>query len=144
FLSMISLGLAVVLGALIGILQILFRNRVEARRLAMVGGAEIETGVPEVAEEQHYEPETYRSLFMSLIGYLLLVDTIGKLVPKAYIYFFGEDPREAESVEEDDSEVEPTMIPFGPYLAAGALITMFFSGPLTKVVMNYWNSMMGP
>lgn len=129
----ISFGLAVILGAVVGILALWIGNRKKAENQAE----------PEQDEEDDYEPESIGSLIKSLFGYLLLADIIGMFIPKVYMWWFGEDPRHIELADED-FEVEPTMIPFGPSLAGGAVLAMLMSAPLTKLVMDYWNSIVGP
>ncbi len=126
----ISFGLAVILGAVLGIVALKFRSSEPEK-------------VGEEVDEEEYEPESIGSLIKSLFGYLLLADIIGMFIPKVYIWWFGEDPRHIE-VADDDFEVEPTMIPFGPSLAGGAILAMLLSAPLTKVVMDYWNGIVGP
>jgi leader peptidase (prepilin peptidase)/N-methyltransferase len=114
--AVVSFGLAVTLGAVLGVAQILaFRGK----------------GEPEGQEEEgeFLPPESYGSLFKSLVGYLLLFDVIGLFFPKFYISYFGEDP--FEPVGDDDGfEVERTMIPFGPYLALGAIVGTIFETQL--------------
>lgn len=152
-LSGISFGLAVILGAVFGIVQIAVRPAMEKRaaeKKAALEAAGDEPGekgseplvVPE-EEEEDYVPESIPSLLKSLVGYLLLMDVVGLIWPKVYEFWFGEDPTAAESID-DDFEVETTMIPFGPYLAVGALLAIFLSGPLTRLVMDYWESVVGP
>ncbi len=120
----ISFGLAVVLGAVLGIAQILFRRK------------------PAVAEEpedgEYLPPESFGSLFKSLAGYLLLFDVIGLFFPKFYISYFGEDPFAPVGLDEDDVDVEKTMIPFGPYLALGAIVATIFEAQLKSGFHAYW------
>lgn len=128
--SLISFGVAVVLGAVIGIVQIL------ARRRTSVGTAEEE-------DDEPYVPESIGSLCKSLIGYLLLIDIIGLVWPRLYEKWFGENPYAVEEFEEEP-EVELTMIPFGPYLAMGALGLVLFEGPLRRFVDDYLKQMLQP
>ena len=60
---------------------------------------------------------------------------IGLFAPKLYIAWFGEDPFTPVQ-EMEDFEIEATMIPFGPYLALGAIIATVFQGPL----VGGWNA----
>ena len=158
----ISFVLAVALGAVFGIVIIALRPMLErkaeerkaakeaeaaaARAQAVAEGEEVTepVSVPvDEDEDEDYEPESIPSLLKSLVGYLLLMDIFGLFKPAIYKYWFGEDPTESESIDED-FEVEPTMIPFGPYLAVGALLAIFFSEPLMGLVINYWESVVGP
>ena len=120
--AVVSFGLAVVLGAVLGIVQILVRRN-----------------EPEpVGEEdgEPYVPESYGSLFKSLVGYVLCLDVVGLFFPKFYMAYFGEDPFAPVGLEED-VEVERTMIPFGPYLALGAIVATVFEGQLRGGIDAY-------
>ena len=121
--ALISFGLAVVLGAVLGLVQVLAR-----RGPPKVGsGAKGDTETAD--EEEFYEPESIGSLLFSGLGYLLGIDVIGLFIPKLYMAWFHESPY--IGVEEwDDVEVENTMIPFGPYLALGAIIATVFSATI--------------
>ncbi len=126
--ALISFGLAVVLGAVLGIVMILVRNRKQV--------AEQEE------DDEPYVPESIGSLVKSLFGYLLCIDIIGLAFPKLYEMWFDENPYEVDQFEEEP-EVEMTMIPFGPYLAAGALGVVLFPGPLNELVRLYLKQMLG-
>jgi leader peptidase (prepilin peptidase)/N-methyltransferase len=138
-LAMISFGLAIILGAFFGVGIILYRRWQDGKG----GGGEENGGMQDEHDEEPYVPESIGSLVKSLFGYLLLMDIVGLFIPKIYLWWFGEDPSESEAIDED-FKVEPTMIPFGPYLAGGALLAMFFSEPLIGLVMDYWKNMVGP
>ncbi len=129
FNAFLSFGLAIVLGAVLGIVQILARRKQD---------------VPEEAEveEEHEEPETIGSLFICGIGYVLCIDAIGLIWTKLYEKWFGENPYSVEEFE-DEPEVELTMIPFGPYLAAGALGVILFEKPLHALVEAYVRQITG-
>ncbi len=118
-----SFAIAVALGAVFGVLMLLLRRR---------------KPTPDEADEDEgpYEPESIGSLLFSGLGYVLCVDIIGLFIPKLYEWWFKENPRATEEIE-DQPEVEPTMIPFGPYLAAGALVTMLFAGPINQAMEAY-------
>jgi len=128
--ALISFGLAVVLGAVLGIVQVL------ARRLSRQ-----DEHVDE-EEEGPMEPESISSLLKCGLGYLLCIDIIGLYWVSLYERWFGENPRAIEELEEEP-EVELTMIPFGPYLAAGALAALLFNGPIMSGVNRYWLYMTG-
>lgn len=126
----VSFALAVALGAVIGLVQILARGRHAAS-----GGDE--------EEDEPYVPESVGSLFKSGIGYLLCLDVIGLAFPKFYESWFGENPYSMESVEDEASEISFTMIPFGPYLAAGALISALMEPMFMEWVNRYWSFVTG-
>jgi leader peptidase (prepilin peptidase)/N-methyltransferase len=110
--ALVSFALAVVLGALFGIFVVVYR-----RFKAVKEEEEEDDGTP-------YQPESLGSLFKCGLGYLLAFDAIGLAAPKFYENWFGENPYAVEDIEGDPG-VELTMIPFGPYLAAGALVALF-------------------
>lgn len=128
--ALMSFAMAVALGAVLGAVQILVRARSGSKQ---GDGGEQE----EDEEDQNYQPESIGSIVKCGIGYVLCFDIIGLLIPKFYESWFGENPYAVESVEEE-SEVETTMIPFGPYLALGAIAAALFEGPLRAVVSSYW------
>lgn len=128
--ALMSFAMAVALGAVLGAVQILVRARTDSKH---GDGGEQE----EDEDDQNYRPESIGSIVKCGIGYVLCFDIIGLFIPKFYESWFGENPYAVESVEEE-SEVETTMIPFGPYLALGAIAAALFEGPLRAVVSSYW------
>jgi leader peptidase (prepilin peptidase) / N-methyltransferase len=118
----LSFGMAVALGAVIGVIQVMVYRKKPAP--------------PEVDDEAPYEPESISSLLKCGLGYVLCMDIVGLIQPKVYEWWFGENPYSMEEFEEEP-EVEHTMIPFGPYLAAGALAVMLFAPQLKMLVDLY-------
>ncbi len=133
----ISFGLAVFLGAVGGI-GIMIARVIMSKRAADQKGP----GDEAEPDEEPYVPESLGSLLWCGLGYLLCIDVIGLFIPKFYEWWFAENPYAYEDVE-DDPQVELTMIPFGPYLAAGALGAMLFAAPLNAAVLDYWRTTIG-
>ncbi|MBX3111878.1 MAG: prepilin peptidase [Fimbriimonadaceae bacterium] len=130
-----SFAIAVVLGAVLGVVMILVRRQVEAKRAAE-RAANGETTTEDEDDDGPYEPESLGSLLFCGLGYVLCVDVVGLFFPRLYEWWFKENPRSTEEIV-DQPEVEPTMIPFGPYLAAGALVAMVFAGTLQQAMEAY-------
>lgn len=126
----VSFGLAVALGAVLGVAQIIIRR----------GPPELKSQeeAEEQSEEEEYKPESIGSLLFCGLGYLLGIDIIGLFIPKLYIAWFKESPY-IGAEEWEDFPVEHTMIPFGPYLALGAIFAAVFSTQLLNGVNAYLN-----
>ena len=122
--------MAVALGAVIGGGIVLLR-----KLGAIKEGSGEQTGGSEV-EEEEYLPESIGSLLKCGVGYLLCMDVVGLVFPKLYEWWFAENPYSVEEFEEDP-QVELTMIPFGPYLAVGALTAVLFGPQLKQLVDSY-------
>lgn len=124
--ALMGFGLAVALGAVLGVVQVLFRAR-----------GEEDSSEDEAAEEEEYEePESIGSLLKCGLGYLILIDIVGLFAPKLYESWFGE-PAFMPLEEVEDFPIERTMIPFGPYLALGAIVATVFQAELRRGVDAY-------
>ncbi|MFM9872087.1 MAG: prepilin peptidase [Fimbriimonadaceae bacterium] len=143
----LSFGMAVALGAVIGGLQVALLRSKPAKATDHAPKHEVQGGSAEDAQgdikkaiepdiDEHYEPESISSLLKCGLGYLLCMDIFGLVRPKVYEWWFGENPYSIEEFEEEP-EVEHTMIPFGPFLAAGALAVMLFAPQLQLLVDSY-------
>lgn len=127
----ISFALAVAMGAVFGVIFALVRNKRRAART-----------VEEDQDDGEYHPESLGSLLKCGLGYVLCIDVIGLVWPKLYEKWFGENPYSVEEFEENP-EVEMSEIPFGPYLAAGALCVVLFGEQLREYTEAYFASFMG-
>ncbi len=125
----ISFGLSVVVGAVFGILQIAIRPKNQP---------EEDLG----AEDEDYEPESIGGLAKCGLGYLFCFDIISLFSPKFDKAWFGEEPQTSEEPEEEWVPGQ-TQIPFGPYLALGALLSAIFQPQLVGLFEQYWNWAMG-
>jgi len=128
-----SFAIAVFLGAVLGVAQILLRR--EPADAGSAAGEGDGQATPE-EEEEDYPPESIGSLLKSGFGYVFCFDIIGLFKPSFYKTWYGEDPYEPIS-EAADFEVERTMIPFGPYLALGAIVATVFQSRLMEWVQTY-------
>ncbi len=126
-----SLGVAVVAGLVIGVLLMFVARRVSS------GAAD------DAAEEgdEEYQPESIGSLLVLGAWYLLCLDVVALFFPNLY-RLIGQDVAE-ESLEEDDWKPSMTTIPFGPYLAIGALLCMLFPGQIESGIRDWWQSQTG-
>lgn len=139
-LSLISFALAVALGAVLGIAQVIVRSRKDKAALAAhPDHREQSDSLPDQSsqEEEYYEPESIESLLKCGLGYILCIDVIGLFFPKLYKAWFKEDPYAIEDIE--DFEADFTMIPFGPYLALGAIVGTVFEKQLMSAARSYWH-----
>ncbi|MCE9559392.1 MAG: A24 family peptidase, partial [Armatimonadetes bacterium] len=128
--TMASLACAVVLGTVMGVGVLIYRN------ILIVKGR-IPADEPEGEDDEPYVPETIPSLFKCGLGYALCFDVIGLFVPKFYENYFGENPYSVEEVQDEDEDVPITMIPFGPALALGALCAMLFEDQIVALWASY-------
>ena len=126
------------LGAVLGILQVVL---FKAKAGSDTNGDGPGKAGPE-GEEIDLPPETIGSLLKCGLGYVLCIDIVGLFFPKLYMWWFHEDPY-LPIQEMDEFKVELTMIPFGPYLALGAIAAAVFKNPLLAGWEAYVHSMKG-
>ncbi len=132
--AIMSFALAVVAGAILGIVQILIQKRYEQKHPEAFGTSVDGEVVQEEDEEE--ELESIASLLKCGLGYVLCIDIVGLFIPKLYESWFGEPA--FEPIEEtEDYPIERTMIPFGPYLALGAIAAVVFQQQLKGLVDAY-------
>lgn len=129
-----NLMIAVVAGLVIG-LSILGIASAAKKREAVEEATEDAT-------EEPYEPETIGSLFIHGAWYLCCLDIVAIAFPKMYNWI-GEAQVE-QNVDDDDWKPSLTTIPFGPYLAIGAIVCMVFGSPIEKGISNYMQNLGHP
>jgi len=121
-----NMAVAVVAGLVVGVFQI------------VVSSSKVKK-TPLVAEEEGQEelltPEPIKDLFVLGGTYLLALDIPAIWYPQLYERMGYK--MEPENIEDDSWEPSSTTIPFGPYLAIGAIACMLFSDGIQNVWQNY-------
>ncbi len=123
-----NMAIAVVAGLVIGVAMLIVASRMKQEE------PEVETE----ADDEFAGPESIGSLFVHGGWYLTCLDIVAIPFPKIYKWI-GEEGTE-ETIEDDDWKPSLTTIPFGPYLAIGAIACMLFAAPINKGVDTYINS----
>lgn len=123
-----NLMIAVVLGLVAGIVGLVLARR--AAPAAVVEG-----------EGEYLPPESVGSLVKLGAWYLLALDVPAAFFPKMY-RLIGETQEEV-AIEDDPWVPSLTTIPFGPYLAAGALLCLVFGEPIAGAMRAYWENATG-
>jgi len=135
-LAVTRFALAVALGAVLGLAQVFLRPKQKGAQ-GLESLEQSQDGAHQTPEEEEeYEPESIGSLLKCGLGYILCIDVIGLFIPKLYEAWFNENPYAIEEI--DDFEADFTMIPFGPYLALGAIVGTVFEKQLLSAVRSYW------
>jgi len=93
-------------------------------------------------EEEMPPPETPGHLILCGVWYLLCLDIPAIAFPKMY-RLLGEEVTSEQLVDDENWKPSLTTIPFGPYLAIGAIICMIFAAPITKGIGDYWRRTTG-
>ncbi len=136
-----NVGLGVVLGLVGGIVTI----AIEARRERAKADAspEGEAATPfSTQEDPAPEATPIPLVLLGGVLYLFCVDVVALFVPPLSRWIASRYPEELLD-ESDDWVPAATAIPFGPYLAAGALICMLAGGPIEREMRAYWNNATG-
>ncbi len=121
-----AFALAVAGGAIIGGLWVLWQSR---RQPSEAAGK---------AEGESLPPEPIPSLLLMCLIYLLWLDVLLMLLPARWqqrLYTALGQPAE----EEEELSTMPGMLPFGPFLAVGAQLTLLFGAPLASLIRAYLN-----
>jgi leader peptidase (prepilin peptidase)/N-methyltransferase len=90
-------------------------------------------------DEQPLTPEPLGNLLLSCLLYMLWVDALITLLPRRVqqrVYAALGQPE--EELADESLEETPTMLPFGPFLAVGAMLTLLFGGTLAAWTRAYF------
>ena len=126
---LVAFGVSIVTGAILGGLWAYWRSR--------------QAPAPDAAAPNHADeplpPEPLGNLLASCMLYTLWVDALITLLPRrvqqrVYAAFGQPD----EELADDAFEETPTMLPFGPFLAIGALAVMLFGRTLAAWTRAYF------
>ncbi|HLP00001.1 MAG TPA: A24 family peptidase, partial [Fimbriimonas sp.] len=140
-LCVFDVAIAVVTGLVFGILFIAIqasRDKKAALAASAEGDVKEATGTE---EEDDYQPESIKDLLILGFSYLICLDVIAINFPQVYTKMGY--PMEEVSVEDDDWEPSLTTIPFGPYLAVGAIACMIFGSYMNDYAAPVLKSLFG-
>ena len=128
-----NLGIAVILGIIGGVLGIILSKRIASSPESTEGDG---------AEQVLPTPTPIGFILLSGVWYLLCLDIISLFIPALNRWISGKIPQEMIE-EEENWKPSLTTIPFGPYLAAGAILCMIGSAPIEGAIRNYWEHATG-
>jgi hypothetical protein len=126
---LVAFGVSIATGAVLGGLWAYWRSRQAPAP---------DAAAPDNADEP-FPPEPLGNLLASCMLYTLWVDALITLLPRRVqqrVYAALGQPD--EELADDAFEETPTMLPFGPFLAIGALLVMLFGGTLAAWTRAYF------
>lgn len=126
-----NVGLGVLLGLVGGIIGI----ALESRKPAVAAAA------PE-GDDAPIEATPIKLVLLGGFLYLFCIDILALFIKPLRNWIYGQYPEEAV-IEEDEWKPSATTIPFGPYLAAGALICIFAGAAIERGMKSYWDNATG-
>ena len=88
------------------------------------------------------QPESIKDLLILGLTYLFCFDIVAIWIPQ--IYGKMGYPMEDVSVEDDEWIPTFTTLPFGPYLAIGAIVCMMMKTELSHYADNVLRAVIGP
>jgi len=128
-----NFGMAVILGLVGGIIGIAIEKRKSKPAASTLNASEGDSALV----EPDWEPTPIPTILFSGLWYLLCLDAVALFVKP--LREWSEQKYEQEVVSDDDDwKPSATTIPFGPYLAAGALACMLFAAPIESGLKNYF------
>lgn len=128
-----NLVMAVVLGLVYGIVNIALQSRAKGNKESNSS----DSAQQEPAEEESYLPTPIPTLILAGVCYFFCVDVFALFLPPVRQFLLQRFPDESID-EEDDWKPSATTIPFGPFLAAGALACMIFAAPIENGLKAYF------
>jgi leader peptidase (prepilin peptidase)/N-methyltransferase len=129
-----NVGIAVILGIIGGVAGMILAKRTQAQP-----PTDRDEGAP---EEAPYPPTPIWVILASGAWYLFCLDVVALFVKPLDRWIVSKFPQEAVE-EEDDWKPTATTIPFGPYLAAGAILCMLFGPAIDSGIQGYWRRQTG-
>lgn len=139
-LCVFDVAIAVVTGLIFGILFIAIQSSRD-KKAALAASAEDDVKEATGTEEDDYQPESIKDLLILGFSYLICLDVVAINFPQVYTKMGY--PMEDVSVEDDDWEPSLTTIPFGPYLAVGAIACMIFGSYMNDYAAPVLKSLFG-
>jgi leader peptidase (prepilin peptidase)/N-methyltransferase len=128
-----NLAIAVLLGIIGGVLGIILAKKLESPSSSESS---------ENADASVMTPTPIGFIVLSGAWYLFCLDIVSLAVPALNRWISTKIPQEIVE-EEENWKPSLTTIPFGPYLAAGAIICMIGGGPIEGAIRNYWEHATG-
>jgi leader peptidase (prepilin peptidase)/N-methyltransferase len=139
-LTIFDVGIAVVTGLVFGLLFMAIQSIKDSKAKALAD-ANGESSEVIADDDEEYEPEPIKDLFILGMTYLFCFDIVAIWFPQ--IYGRMGYPVEDVSVEDDDWQPSLSTIPFGPYLAIGAIVCMLMRTELSQYAENVLRALNG-